>query len=94
MAYAAHIEDARRTLATQLPALAEAMVPATIRNRATFACSAIVMDRWDLPGMDALAAPEPHAARQNERAPAPGPTPAPAATARSETAAVAPSSPQ
>lgn len=63
MAYTAHIDDARRTLAAQLPAMAEAMTPATIRNRATFACSGITMDRWDLPGMEALAEPEPQAAQ-------------------------------
>ena len=62
LAYTAHIDDARRTLAAQQPALAQAMVPATIRNGATYACSAITMDRWDLPGMEALSDPEPHAA--------------------------------
>ena len=79
MAYTAHIDDARRTLAAQQPALAEAMTPATIRNRATFACAGIVMDRWDLPGMEALAAAEPQAADPGAGGPTPAAAPAPEA---------------
>jgi len=89
MAYSAHIDDARRTLATQLPTLAEAMTPATIRNRATFACSAIVMDRWDLPGMEDLPAPEPQAAVPDAAEP---PAAAPAPATGSAPAAAQPSS--
>jgi hypothetical protein len=90
VAYTAHIEDARRSLATQLPALAEAMVPATIRNRATFACAGITMDRMDLPGMEALAAPEPHAGEPGNGAPSPNPAPAPVTTASNAAPAAAP----
>ena len=54
LAYTAHIDDARHALATSQPALAAALKPAVPHNRATYACSAISMDRWDLPGADAL----------------------------------------
>ncbi|MES3151921.1 hypothetical protein [Sphingomonas faeni] len=54
LAYASHIEDARRTLTTSQPALGAALRPATMQNRATYACSAITMDRWDLPGVGSL----------------------------------------
>lgn len=57
LAYANHAEDARRTLAGTQPALAAALKPATVMNRATYGCSGIAMTRWDLPGMEAL--PEP-----------------------------------
>jgi hypothetical protein len=53
------MEDARKTLAAKQPALATAMKPATLRNRATYACSAINMDRWDIPGAETLPEPEP-----------------------------------
>ena len=61
--HASNIEDARSTLAAKQPALASALKPATLRNRATYACSAITMDRWDLPGVEAL--PEPEQAATN-----------------------------
>ena len=35
------------------------MQPAIVRNKATFTCAAIDMDRWDLPGVEALPEPEP-----------------------------------
>ena len=54
VAYASHIDDVRRTLDVHQPALASALTPATLRNGATFACSAITMDRWDLPGLATL----------------------------------------
>lgn len=54
LAYASHIDDARRTLTTAQPALGSALRPAAILNRATYACSAITMDRWDLPGVGSL----------------------------------------
>jgi hypothetical protein len=57
MAYASHPDDAKATLQASQPALATSLKPAALRNRATFACSAIIMDRWDLPGAEAL--PEP-----------------------------------
>lgn len=54
LAYTAHVDDARRTLATAQPTLAAALKPAAFLNGATYACSAIVMDRWDLPGYASL----------------------------------------
>lgn len=68
MGYTSQIEDARRTLAAQQPALAEALRPATLRNGATYACSAITMDRWDLAGVEYL--PEPAPASEDAEAPA------------------------
>jgi len=68
LAYASHIEDARRTLAVQQPALAQALAPATLRNRATFACSGIEMDRWDVAGAEALPQAEPRPAPQTTAA--------------------------
>jgi hypothetical protein len=59
LAYASHPEDARSVLAGKQQALAAALKPAVLRNRATYACSAINMDRWDLPGAEALPDPEP-----------------------------------
>ena len=59
MAYASHPEDARSALSGKQKALAAALKPATYRNRATYACSAITMDRWDLPGAEALKEFEP-----------------------------------
>ena len=73
VAYTSHLEDARRTLAARQPALAEGLRAATMRNRATFACAAITMDRWDIPGAEALPPPAPQ-----PDAPV---TPAPAETA-------------
>lgn len=57
MAYGSHIEDARRTLAASQPALAQALMPATLRNGATFSCAAVTMDRWDIAGLETLAPP-------------------------------------
>ncbi len=51
------IEDARAALAARQPHLAAAIKPASLRNRATFACAGATMDRWDLNGVEAL--PEP-----------------------------------
>lgn len=65
IAYTSHIEDARRTLAVQQQALADRLVPATLRNRATYACAAISMDRWDISGVEALSDPEPPPAAQD-----------------------------
>ena len=59
LAYSFHAEDARSALAGKQAALAAALKPAVLRNRATYACSAINMDRWDVPGAEALADPEP-----------------------------------
>jgi hypothetical protein len=54
LAWAPHAEEARAALAAKQRALAAAMKPADWRNRATYACSAITMDRWDLPGVAEL----------------------------------------
>ena len=64
IAYTSHIEDARQTLAAQQPALAQALVAATLRNGATYACAAVTMDRWDIPGAETL--PEPPSAPTTE----------------------------
>jgi hypothetical protein len=72
VAYTSHIEDARRTLAVHQPMLAEGLRPATLRNRATYACAAITMDRWDIPGVEALPPPEPQAEAPAAAAPTSG----------------------
>jgi hypothetical protein len=51
LGYASRIEDSRRILRASQPALAAALKPAELRNRATYACSAVTMTRWDLPGV-------------------------------------------
>jgi len=73
VAYTAHLEDARRTLAARQPALAEALRQAAIRNRATFACAAINMDRWDIPGAALLPPPAPEAEPDATAAPVAAP---------------------
>jgi hypothetical protein len=72
IAYTSHIEDARRTLAVHQGALAEALRPAVLRNRATYACAAVTMDRWDIPGAEALPPPEPQAEAPAAAAPTSG----------------------
>lgn len=59
MTYSHHHDDAQRALSGPQPALAAALKPATFRNKATYACSAISMDRWDLPGAETLPDPAP-----------------------------------
>ncbi|QAY76968.1 hypothetical protein [Sphingosinicella sp. BN140058] len=59
LAHAEHFDDARKVLAEKQPELAASLQPAVIRNRATYGCSAITMDRWDLPGKEELAPPAP-----------------------------------
>ena len=66
LAWAPHPEEARAALAGKQPALAAAMKRATWRNRATYACSAITMTRFDLPGVEAV--PEPAAVQQQTAA--------------------------
>lgn len=51
MAWFSKPADAQRVLAASQPGLAAAMKPAALRNGATYACSAVTMDRWDLPGI-------------------------------------------
>ena len=79
IAWTSNIEDSRRALAGAQPALATALKAATLRNRATYACSAINMDRWDLPGAEPLPAPEPAAEPAAEQ---PAPAPAPVTASR------------
>jgi hypothetical protein len=55
--YTNMIEDSRRVLASSQPALASVLKAAEIRNGATYACSAVTMDRWDIAGAPALQAP-------------------------------------
>jgi hypothetical protein len=65
--YASFPEDARKTLATKQPALAEAMKPAALMNGATYSCAGITMNRWDIAGLETLAPAE-----QTQAAPAAG----------------------
>jgi hypothetical protein len=55
--YVNRIDDARRLLATSQPQLAAAMKPAKVSNGATYACSAVTMDRWDIAGADTVPPP-------------------------------------
>jgi len=75
IAYTSHIDDTRRTLAVQQPSLAAALTQATLRNGATFACAAVTMDRWDLPGVDSLPPPTPTAASADSTDPVPAANP-------------------
>lgn len=61
LAWTSRLEETRAALGAKQPGMAAAMKPAAYRNKATYACSAIAMDRWDLPGVDELpeAAPAP-----------------------------------
>ncbi|MFL6741537.1 MAG: hypothetical protein ACJ8D6_02110 [Sphingomicrobium sp.] len=59
LGYANRIEDSRRLLSGAQPQLAAAMKPATIENGATYACSAVTMDRWDIAGAAMIAPPVP-----------------------------------
>lgn len=63
LAWTPRLEETRAALAGKQPALAAAMKPAGFRNKATYACSAIVMDRWDLPGAEELPEAAPAAAQ-------------------------------
>lgn len=57
LAFTPHIDDSRATLSVKQTRIADAMRPASWHNRATYSCSAISMDRWDLPGIPDLADP-------------------------------------
>lgn len=57
LGYTPHIEDARQVLSAAHSDIAAAMKPATLHNRATYACGGISMGRWDLPGIDDLPDP-------------------------------------
>jgi len=56
--FASFPEDARKTLATKQPAMAEAMKTAVVRNGATYSCAGITMNRWDIAGLETLAPAE------------------------------------
>ena len=78
LGYASRLDDSRRVLATTQPALAAALKQAELRNRATYACAAIAMDRWDLPGVAELEPIAPQAPAQDPAAaPAVGATASP-----------------
>ncbi|WEK44245.1 MAG: hypothetical protein P0Y64_05390 [Candidatus Sphingomonas colombiensis] len=55
LVHANHVEDARTVLARSQPALATALKAADLRNGATYACSGIVMSRWEIEGLEAIA---------------------------------------
>ena len=57
MGYASRIEDSRRLLASTQPQLAAALKLATLFNGATYACSAVMMDRWDVAGAQTVQPP-------------------------------------
>jgi hypothetical protein len=54
MVYTRHFEVARTAMEKLRPDIAAKMVEPTIYNRATYACAAVTMDRFDWPGMEAL----------------------------------------
>jgi hypothetical protein len=54
MGYSRHIKDARATLNSKQPELAGVMQQARMFNMAQFTCVAGLMDRWNLPGLEAL----------------------------------------
>ncbi len=54
--YASRLEDSRRLLSGAQPTIAAVMKPAVIHNQATFACAAVTMDRWDIPGATSVEA--------------------------------------
>ena len=58
MIYSRHFDVARDAMAKLRLDIAGKMVEAPIRNRATYACAAVMMDRFDWPGMPDLAAAE------------------------------------
>ena len=55
--YTSFPEDARKTLATRQPELAAKLQPAALHNGATYTCTGITMTRWDIAGVEKLAAP-------------------------------------
>lgn len=67
LGYASRIEDSRRLLSGAQPQLAAAMKPARIENGATYACSAVTMDRWDIAGAETIAPPAPGTEPQHEQ---------------------------
>jgi hypothetical protein len=80
MVYSRHFEKAREAMSKLRPEIAGKMVEPEIYNRATYACAAVLMDRFDWPGMKDLSAanaeagpaiaPAPDAAHAAEAIPA------------------------
>lgn len=70
IAWTSHIEDARGVLKASQAALAASLKPAPLRDRATYSCSAMTMDRWDLPGVEDLPELPPQPAAEAAPAPA------------------------
>jgi hypothetical protein len=54
MVYTRHFDAARAAMEKLRPEIAAKMVEPPIYNRATYACAAVTMDRFDWPGMDPL----------------------------------------
>ena len=54
MIFTRHFDTAREAMAKLRPDIATKMVEPTIYNRATYACAAVTMDRFDWPGMEDL----------------------------------------
>ena len=54
MIFTRHFDTARGAMAKLRPDIATKMVEPTIYNRATYACAAVTMDRFDWPGMEDL----------------------------------------
>ena len=50
-----HFATAREAMATLRPNIAAGMVESPIYNRATYSCAAVLMTRFDWPGMTDLA---------------------------------------
>jgi hypothetical protein len=57
MVFTRHYDVAREAMARLRPDIAGKMAEAPIYNRATYACAAVLMDRYDWPGMADLPAP-------------------------------------
>ena len=54
MVYTRHFDAARAAMEKLRPEIAAKMVEPPIYNRATYACAAVTMDRFDWPGMEPL----------------------------------------
>ena len=93
MIYSRHFGVAREAMAKLRPDIAGKMVEAPIHNRATYSCAAVMMDRFDWPGMTDLAAAATQAAAAAEPAVDPATESMPADTAVEPTAESAPVEP-
>jgi hypothetical protein len=61
MVYTRHFDVARAAMEKLRPEIAAKMVEPAIYNRATYACAAVTMDRFDWPGMEEISRPAPAA---------------------------------